>query len=247
MNIDVEESPAKQLWREMYSAMPPFPKGVVEVPELITGTAFFPGGLGLWMEGRISPGKFPTEQIMVVGQDFNSSATYDRVRVLGTEVGTSATWRNLRGILSAAGVSLDRCFFTNLYMGLRDGGTETGKFPGARDKDFVRRCLDFLNLQLQVARPKLILTLGLEPLQGLAAAIPGLPAPKTLSSCAEIYRSVPLAHGGTAIVALTHPSFYYANVWRRRYATFVGAGAEQAMIRAGLVAAFGSNPTIDRD
>lgn len=241
--IIVEENPAEQLWRDMRSTVFPFPSGVADVPEPIRGTAFFPGGLGLWLEENNPTAQFPTQQIIVVGQDFNSVGAYERAREIGTEVDASAAWRGLRELFLASGVSLDRCFFTNLYMGLRDGGRETGKFPGARDKSFVHRCVTFFNRQLVVARPKLILILGLEPFQVLAHALFSMRAPKTLSECAGIYHPVSLVHGSATVVALTHPSVYHANVWRRKYAGLAGMDAEKAMIGAGLTAAFVEGPT----
>ena len=82
---------------------------------------------------------------MIVGQDFNSVAAYDRARLARTEVGISATWRNLQELLFASNVCPERCFFTNVYMGLRDAGAETGRFPGARNSNFVDRCLTFFS------------------------------------------------------------------------------------------------------
>ena len=66
---------AVQLWDEMSRAIPPYPTGVVPVPELIPGTAFFPAGLGLLVDeyGKTARG---IPEVMVVGQDpgnFNSS------------------------------------------------------------------------------------------------------------------------------------------------------------------------------
>ena len=76
------EAIAKELWGEIDSTIPPYPAGVVPVPEPIERTAFFPGGLGLWMEECGVSSEFPTGQIMVVGQDFNTVATYNRARAL---------------------------------------------------------------------------------------------------------------------------------------------------------------------
>src|SRR5207248_9450617 len=89
------EGVARELWAELDSVVPPYPAGIVAVPQPIEGTAFFPGGLGLWMEGRGVSSEFPAGQIMVVGQDFNTVATYNRARLLQSEVGTSRTWQNL--------------------------------------------------------------------------------------------------------------------------------------------------------
>ena len=228
----------ERLWQEMRTAVSPFPEGIADVREPIRGTAFFPGGLGLWLHENGS-GELRTGRIMIVGQDFNSVKVYEQARLVGTEVDSSKTWKVLRRLLPASGISLDQCFFTNLYMGLRKGGSETGRFPGARDRSFVQRCLAFFIKQLEVVRPKLILTLGVEPFRVLANHLfPHVPAPQTLTACVEIYPSVPLVHGSATVVALTHPSFYDANVWRRKYGRLSGAEAEKAMIADGLKIAF---------
>jgi uracil-DNA glycosylase len=231
----------ERLWQEMRSAVSPFPEGIADVPEPIRGTAFFPGGLGLWLHEN-GLGESPIGQIMIVGQDFNSEGVYEQARRDGTEVGSSATWKALQKLLPASGISLSQCFFTNLYMGLRKGGSEAGTFPGARDRRFVQRCLAFFIKQLEVVRPKLILTLGVEPFRVLANHLFNVPVAKTLSACVDIYRSLPLAHGSVTVVALTHPSFYDANVWRRKYGRLSGAEAEKAMIADGLKIAFSNEP-----
>ena len=116
---------------EMAAVVAPYPPGVLAVPGPIARTAFFPGGLGLWLEADDTLQPFPKD-FMVVGQDFNTLATYERARKCGSEVNSSATWRNLRTIFMKFNVSLTDCFFTNIYMGLRAVGPETGRFPGVR-------------------------------------------------------------------------------------------------------------------
>jgi len=231
------ETPAKLLWLEMKKAVSPFPKGVEEVPAPIRGTAFFPGGLGLWSENG-KPVEFPAGQIMIVGHDFNSKRAYEEAVELGTEIDISRTWQVLRELLGNFGISPDRCFFTNVYMGLRQAEPETGTFPGARDPNFVTRCVNFFKRQLEVARPKLILTLGAAPFRVLAKNfIIHETTPKTLTACSKIY-TVSLGYGDATFVALTHPSFYGMNVTRRRYGQLAGRDAEKAMIHEGLKRAF---------
>ncbi|HEY2496003.1 MAG TPA: uracil-DNA glycosylase family protein [Candidatus Angelobacter sp.] len=224
----------------MSSAVAPFPRGVVDVQTPIQGTAFFPGGYGLW-----SPDDDPRGQIMVVGQDFNSVRVHKKALLDGTEVHSSATWRELGNILAASCISASRCFFTNFYMGLRDGGCEEGQFPGLPGirrsqefKDFTKRCLDFFHTQLHFFRPKLIFTLGLEPLKALATGVFGIPKPSSLTACTDIYRHIKLPHGSTTVVPLTHPSRYRLNINKRKYGPEVGAKAEMFMIADGLQAAF---------
>lgn len=91
----------------------PYPTGTEAVTTQLRGTAFFPGGAGLWREGPA--GELPTMPcggVMVVGQDFGTKATFLRLMPLGGEA-ESPTWRPLRVLLSKAGISLNECFFTN--------------------------------------------------------------------------------------------------------------------------------------
>lgn len=244
---------AKKLWREIHKFVLPFPDGAVKVRKAIPGTAFFPGGYGLWLRKDSPTYDIPTGQIMIVGQDFNSVRIHEEALLNGTEVCTSATWRELLKILKATGISVNQCFFTNLYMGLRKGPPETGRFPGAKDKDFEERCLTFFNTQLEMARPKLIIVLGLEPFRVLAKKPFNLPvdsalrAPSNervtwkninLTECNKIYRGVKLVHGSTTIVLLTHPSYYKRNVKNRNYKGLSGEAAETRMIADGLKEAF---------
>jgi len=66
---------AAALGEEMSQTFRSYPKGVVPVPEPISGTAFFPGGLGLLFDESAEPGSDAAD-VMVVGPDFNTAATY---------------------------------------------------------------------------------------------------------------------------------------------------------------------------
>lgn len=62
-------NPAEELWQ---CQDPPegYPKGVIRVPAPIAGTAFFPGGHGLWRPDVLKPlPEFPLGGIMVLGHD----------------------------------------------------------------------------------------------------------------------------------------------------------------------------------
>src|SRR5205823_522257 len=97
----------------------PYPRGVVPVHRAVTGTAFFPGGYGLWRRSTESQlPEFPVERTMVLGQDFDSEAGYLRT-LLRDGPESNATWRNLLPFLHEVGISPETCFFTNLFMGLR--------------------------------------------------------------------------------------------------------------------------------
>ena len=256
-------SNAKKLWKEMRASVSPFPKDVVDVRKPIPGTAFFPGGYGLWLGDESTVPDIPTGKIMIVGQDFNSVKKYDEALLNRTEVDISNTWHELLKIMKATGLPVNQCFFTNLYMGLRaEGSSETGPFPGAigrKDKELVelrafkKRCVTFFNTQLKMAQPKLIMVLGMEPFRVLAKKPFNLSMPRdfevpiqrkvtwgniNLKECNEIYRGVELVHGRTTIVLLTHPSYYKRNVKNRNYEGLSGEAAEKRMIADGLKAAF---------
>ena len=231
MHTPSARTKAEKLWDEMSRTFPPYPTGVVPVPERIHGTAFFPGGLGLWIDelGKTEPN---IPEVMVVGQDFNTLASYEIARGKGSEVNSSQTWRNIEKVFPMLGLSLRNCYFTNFYMGLRERGPETGIFPGARDPKFVQRSARFFERQLEVMRPKLIVTLGMAPLAAVGRHIFQVPIQRVLSKCVDVYRDLPAAHGSVALVALTHPSLYFANVGRRRFQDLVGLNAERAMVKS---------------
>lgn len=213
---------------------------MLKVPEPIVGTAFFPGGYGLW---RPDPDQdlppFPVNQVMVLGHDFHSETGYRESLKRGHEAATQPTWRNLLLLLKRVGIAPERCFFTNAYMGLRAGDGATGIFPGADDRTFVEHCVNFLGEQIGVQRPVLILTLGIHvpPLLGRSSA--------ALSQWTEgkglkyLDRVGPVKHGvsfssvsdvSATVVALTHPSLRSASVRHRRYDGRVGDDAEIAML-----------------
>lgn len=235
--------PSQALWTRHH---PPagYPAGVLPVPEPIPGRAFFPGGYGLWgaTQGRPLP-DFPVGGVMVLGHDFHSEAGYAESRRLGGERETMPTWSNLRKLLCAAELSWERCFFTNLYMGLRAGTATTGRFPGAGDAAFVAHCQAFFLEQLRTQRPSLVLTLGVHvpPVIGVLspelepwAAGRGL---RHLDAVGPVRSGVTFRGMGdfrTTIVALVHPSMRHASLRHRRFGGATGADAELAMLRKGM-------------
>ena len=106
---------AENLWDAMSRTFPAYPKGVVPVPEPIHGTAFFPGGLGLCLDGFGEPGS-NTSEVMVVGQDFNTFATYENARRTGSEFDSSRTWRNIHKSFPQMGLGAPRLFLHQLSV-----------------------------------------------------------------------------------------------------------------------------------
>jgi uracil-DNA glycosylase len=227
----------------------PYPVGVIEVPHRIARTSFFPGGYGLWnTEADRALPPMPVGGIMVLGHDFHCEASYRRVLKTNGENLKDATWSNLLKLLAACGISTTKCFFTNFFMGLREGDKPMGTFPGLRDSGFVERCRKFFLHQLRLQRPRLVLTLGQHVPRLLAPLSPAL---KPWNS-AQGFRSmdaagaavVPSAHFHcdeamlhTTLVALVHPCMRNSNVHRRRYQDQRGDLAERRMIFDGLESA----------
>ena len=231
--------PAEHLWQRHQPASG-YPPGVVAVREPIPGIAFFPGGYGLWRPDLSQPlPPFPVGGVMVLGHDFHSEVGYHASLARRREAASQPTWRNLTQLLARADIPVERCFFTNVYMGLREGSGTTGVFPGSRDPTFVAHCLDFLREQLAAQRPSLILTLGINvpPLLGALSADltewttgRGL---RHLDECDPVrfrakFRGI--ADLESVVVALTHPSLRPASVRHRRYDGEQGDAAELAML-----------------
>lgn len=228
------------LWQRHHEVAP-YPDGVRDVPELIRGTAFFPGGRGVWQwEAGSSLPPLPVGGIMVLGHDFHAEEAYRASLARGYEPRSQPTWRALLQLLETARIHPLHCFFTNVYMGLRHGSAATGRFPGAADPAFVQRCVTFLSVQLAVFQPRIILTLGgyVPPL--LARLAPDLEEWRSASRLQDVDSRGPFRPAvrfvteiglvQTAVVALTHPSQRRINVRRRRYSTQDGEAAELQML-----------------
>lgn len=237
--------PAESLWAQHH---PPsgYPSGVIPVPEPIPGLAFFPGGYGLWGTVRGEPlPMFPVGGIMVLGHDFHSEEGYAKSLRRGSERTKMPTWRNLLKLLDAAGVQRERCFFTNLYMGLRKGAATTGEFPGAGDQAFVTHCKAFLSQQIDVQRPALLITLGVHVPKVLGSMSPALAAWTEGNGLKHLDAVGPLQSGvtfpavpnfETTVVALIHPSLRHASLRHRRGDAPVGTDPEIPLLRRGLSA-----------
>lgn len=134
----------------------PYPEKVKPVDKMMDITAFFPGGKGLWSETQSDV--FPN--ILILGQDFSTVDDYRKMlRNESTDL-ECPTWRYLIKLLNEAEIELTDCFYSNVFMGLRETASMVGKFPGFKDKSFVKRNVEFLSYQIETIRPKVIITLG---------------------------------------------------------------------------------------
>jgi uracil-DNA glycosylase len=176
---------------------------------------------------------------MVLGHDFHSEAEYSKSVKRGKENLKAATWRNLIQLLKAAGIAPRHCFFTNFYMGLREGPATTGVFPGSTDPDFVYACQQFYLEQLRQQRPKVILVLGVHVPRQLAPMAPELQQWSTATTLkdfnaagmAGVHQVRFTVHvDAVNVVMLAHPSQRLLNVRHRSYKGMVGQGAELGMV-----------------
>lgn len=245
--------PVKALFAAM-RRIEPYPPGVVRVPTRIPGTAFFPGGYGLWgVRPNAALPPMPIGGVMVLGHDFHSEEAFAHTLRQGTEVPATRgagrivpTWSGLCPVLCEAGLPLDRCFFTNAYMGLRQGAGVSGRFPGSRDPQFVKRCQSFFLRQVEVQRPAVLLTLGRWVPAFVAPLSPRLAPWLEVRSLADVddkRRPVVLdvkfdrtTAPTCSVVALTHPSVRGPSVPRRRFGSLTGHPAEIAMIKKAVSA-----------
>lgn len=238
------DHPVARLWAT-HHPQHGYPDGVEPVPQPISGLAFFPGGWGLWGAHADEPmPAMPVGGVMVLGHDFHSRSGYDRSFGLGGEPVTLPTWRNLLKVLEEANIPPERCFFTNLYMGLRSGDKTTGVFPGASDDQFRRHCQDFLVKQLSVQRPRLVITLGMRVPPVIAEMSDQLTSWVTGRGIREIdkgeafrthvtFRDLP--GFSTTVVAVLHPSLRHASLRHRSYNGLCGPDAERALLRDAVV------------
>ncbi len=211
----------------------PVPEGVVPLPSRLRQFAFFPGSTGTAVGRVVQPGG-----VMVLGHNFYSVAGFEEIRRSGKDDWASSTGRALVELLPRGGLDPYACFYTNFFMGLIAGKDNVGAFPGRRDANFVRWCLAFLNFQIEVVRPRVVLVLGIQTPRRLAALAPQLSGWAMCRSFAVmdaaglgIVDDVQIGGNSLTFVALTHPSIRGPNVHRRRFGGQTGDDAEVAMLK----------------
>ena len=172
------------LFEQMDRTVTAYGPGVVKVDKCVNGTAFFPGGTGLWRGltpmGAIPP-RFPQRGVLVLAHNFDSAARLDTFCKNGVEPMGIGTWLMLREYLRLARLGPEDCFFTNIYVGLQPLASR-GELKVS--DIFREQCRDFFHYQVERTKPSLI-------------AVLGIPARKEFSlSCCK-----------TDHVELDHPSY----------------------------------------
>lgn len=213
------------------------PANVATVRKMVETTAFFPGGKGLWLE---KDQKDINPDILVLGQDFSHIEYYEEV-LRGKKKDTDgATWRNLIKLFEQAEIDLNRCFFSNVFMGLRVSDIMTGNFPGIKCKNYIEESVKFLLFQIETTKPKVIITLGKNPADILS---------KLGSKELDIFKNgnaLKIKNEGLKlnvcikghkcnVVALEHPSMRHLNIKRRQYKDLTGNDAEVTMLKYAVL------------
>ena len=120
-----------------------YPTHVLQIPRLINGTAFFPGGSGLYLKERDrNIVEFPFGGVMVLGHNFDSESGFRKSIERGEEILTTGTWGPILALLQEASIPVGQCFFTNAFMGLCEEDNSK-KYRGETTRTSERRALSF--------------------------------------------------------------------------------------------------------
>ena len=256
-----KRGPIEYLFKARKKIAPDQYRKVIPVKKMLCSTAFFPGGSGLWHtppKKEMLPSTLqdsysffvnskcptmPKKKIMVLGNDFGPKEGYEGVRNKPYKNLKSPTWRNLLELLHRAGIKPKNCFFTNAYMGLMKGKKNTGEFP--KNPEFVECCQSFfLDKQIPMQKPRLILALGKYSIEFIADLSPDLVGWKKCktfpalddSDLGPVVKKVRFnGSKPTTVVALVHPAAQWTKTFKNRhYRGKAGEAAELKMLKSAL-------------
>lgn len=179
---------------------------------------------------------------MVLGQDFGPKCWHEKYSREEAYDLDSDTWKNLLEYLHCVDIYPKDCFFTNAYMGLMEKGW-LDKMKVKEFKPFKQSCKPFLDKQIRMQKPQLILALGSYAIEliaelssdDLAEWRPWRNFEKL--DCLGPVRSDSF-NGSTSatVVALVHPSAQWTPAFKNRHydAELKGKDAELAMLKDAL-------------
>jgi uracil-DNA glycosylase family 4 len=159
--LEKTEVVVADLFQDMESTVTAYGPGVIRATRLVDGTAFFPGGIGLWRglepHGE-TPFFFPKSPIMILGHNFDKVAALEASWLRGIGLMDGPTWLVLRRYLEAAEVDKLDCFFTNVFVGLQPIRS-IGNMVAA--EEYKEQCRTFLHKQIKRVKPRIVVILGI--------------------------------------------------------------------------------------
>lgn len=119
---------------------------------------FFPLGSGILTtkNSEIKNAELIKCKVLVLGNDFGTEKDFKEKCPNNRERQSNPTIRNL---ICGIGLDCETTFFTNLYLGLRDSGTNLKRAKVLR-KEYKNICFSFLKKQLDFFNPEIVLCLG---------------------------------------------------------------------------------------
>jgi hypothetical protein len=109
---------------------------------------------------------FPFGGVMFVGHNTAAEGKRASHRQDGRSPGEPGNplmqmWQKLYATFRRAAFNpQNEMFFTNFFVGLNAGDDQEGDFHGKNDSSFVAWCRSFLDEQIQIMKPRVIVTLG---------------------------------------------------------------------------------------
>jgi hypothetical protein len=217
----------------------PMPHG-----ERIEGTAFFPGGTGLW--GAPQNRRFPVGGVMILGNTFDSLEGFRRMLQAGAEIKVNGptswvaraghTWDRLARLLIDAGIDPRRCWCTNAYPGLIEQRKGNLGSAGVRRGTALHAwCEAFFLRSVRLMKPSLVLALGAEPIRFMGPLLQvdswteGVIG--RIDEIGDAVRKASLAGADVTAMALVHPCLRTANLGRRRLPPRRGRDPEVELLR----------------
>ncbi|EKD26257.1 MAG: hypothetical protein ACD_79C01298G0002 [uncultured bacterium] len=237
----------EHLFQQLDEIVTAYPATICRMEGMLPGTAFFPGGQGLFIANPEHKPEFPFGKIMVLGQDFDNATGFRSTIQNGDydELNTP-TWRIMLPLLKNVGINLSTCFFTNAIMGVRNAEGNIGTSPAFNSPEFLQQCQDFFIHQLTIQKPKLVIVLGKNVARFLLPLSENFNAwkPCELSAFRQrqnwILNNVSfesITDYSARFLFLIHPSMLNSNVKRITYGTLSGKDAVHLLLRnakAGL-------------
>lgn len=188
------------------------------------GLGAFPGGPGTAHCAE----RFPKHGILVLAHDYDSLQRYRRAIDHGYDGVQNMTFRDLCKMFKEStndDFTLDDCFFTNRFMGVRKvvedhekepENSQSGTNPSRKFKEYRKLCEAVLRKTLHLLKPSLVITVG-------------EPASTTLKLGKQHWKlrgvdQVTMFGHETKLICLTHPGtqFYTRNVENVSYCDRAG-------------------------